>query len=891
MAIAPGTRLGPYEVIAPLGAGGMGEVYRARDARLGREVAIKVLPAAFSADADRLRRFEQEARAAGMLNHPNILTIYDIGTQEGAPYIVSELLAGEELRAQLNGQALPARKAVDYALQIAQGLAAAHEKGIVHRDLKPENLFITNDGRVKILDFGLAKLKPPKLPGGVDTNAPTSVPQTDPGVVMGTVGYMSPEQVRGGEADHRSDLFAFGAILYEMLAGRRAFWGETAAETMTAILKEEPPELSATGQSIAPALERVVRHCLEKSPEQRFQSATDLGFAIEALSAPSGSQVSGLPTAPPHAQPVLLRWRSALLWSLGALVIGGLATGVAVWKMMDKPAVATRPVARLILPLSPAAPLDLGLKLSLALSPDGSHFVYVRSGSQQLYLRSLEQAEAQPMAGTEGAEAPFFSPDGQWVGFFAQGKLKKVSVAGGVPVVLCDVPDGRGGSWGTDDTIILNPTLATGLFKVSASGGTLQELTPAKSGIARWPEILPGGKAVIFSGGSGRGPGDRDIAVQSLETGERRVLIEDGVHARYANSGHLIFGRAGSLLAAPFDLERLEVTGPAVPVLDGVMTMIGDGAPLYAISAVGSLIYLPSAGGGPRHSLVWVDRQGAALSLSAPRRAFRWLKLSPDGRTLAVHITDGANDIWAYEMARGAMTRLTFEPGEDEAPIWTPDGKQVAYSSSRTGQSRAILWRPADGGAEERLMEGLHHIHLSSWSSDGKTLAFEDSDSTTGWDIWLLPLEGERKAQPFLRTQFNELRAKFSPDGRYLAYQSDESGRAEIYVQPLPGPGGKQQISIEGGMDPAWAPNGRELFYRHGDKMMAVSIETSPAFSASAPRLLFEGRYEPNYDVAPDGQRFLMIKPSEQEAAPTQLNVILEWFEELKRRVPPGKNR
>ncbi len=575
------TTLSHYRIVSKIGAGGMGEVYRARDTRLSREVAIKLLPASFASDADRLRRFEQEARATSALNHPNILTIYDIGTHEETPFIVAELLEGEELRELLNDGPLPARKALDYAHQVAQGLAAAHEKGIVHRDLKPENLFVTHDGRVKILDFGLAKLKPQRK-SDVSSEIETQKQTTDPGTVMGTVGYMSPEQVRGHEVDHRSDIFSFGSILYEMFSGQRAFRRETMAETMTAILKEEPPEVFESNARINPQLDKIVRRCLEKQPARRFQTTSDLGFALESLSGTTGArELQGSDPGAAAIAPVQFLSRERVIWGVGGLAVGALLVGIAIWLLAGRSTTgptSSRAVSRMTINLPDGEPLalakfgPLGIgRTSMALSPDGSQLVYAvdHNGKSRLYLRAFDQFDAKPISGTEGAYSPFFSPDGRSLGFFSGNKLKKLSLQGGEPLTLCEARIPHGASWGPDNTIVFADSEGVNVSRVSALGGKPELVSRGKDRTDRafYPEFLPGAKAVLFSIKGFHNPDYGAVALLSLETGDRRALLEGGTNPRYAASGHIVFARAGAIMAVPFDLSRLEVTGSPVTLI------------------------------------------------------------------------------------------------------------------------------------------------------------------------------------------------------------------------------------------------------------------------------------------------------------------------------------
>jgi len=585
------------------------------------------------------------------------------------------------------------------------------------------------------------------------------------------------------------------------------------------------------------------------------------------------------------------------LWRLAGLFLVAITAGIAIWTLKPTP---TQPVTRTVIALPPGERLAGLDKPAVSLSPDGNHVVYVanREGIQQLYLRAMDTLEAKPIPGTEGAVNPFFSPDGLWLGFFAGGKLKKVSVSGGPALSLADAAVPLGASWNALGTIIFVPITFGVLEQVSEAGGAPLPLTRLEKGeiTHRWPEFLPGGKAVLFTAGTTGGDmTNAKVAVLSIGTGERRDLIPAGTRPRYAPSGHLVYAQGGNLMAVPFDLRRLEVTGTAVPVVEGVLQSISSGAAQYSFSATGSLVYLPAGAQSTQRRLVWVNRSGAEQAIAAVAHAYRQPRLSPDGRRLAVVIEEQDTQIWLYDLSRETLTRLTFEGNLNALPTWTPDGKRIAYQSNKEGQ-RNLFWRLADGGGGlERLTTSDYVDAPMSWSPGGKLLGFYEATPTTGFDLWVLRLS-DRKAQPFLRTPSNESVPEFSPDGRWLAYVSNESGHNEIYVQSYPRPGGKWQISTEGGREPVWNPNGRELFYRSGDKMMAVELRMQPGFSADKPKVLFEGQYlptpgqSPNYDVSPDGQRFLMLKPSESmEAAPTQINVVLNWFEDLKQKVPKGK--
>jgi serine/threonine protein kinase/Tol biopolymer transport system component len=905
MTIAAGKRLGPYEILSAIGAGGMGEVYKARDTRLDRIVAIKVLPTHLADRADLRERFEREAKTIASLNHPHICTLYDTGHQDDIDFLVMEYLEGETVSQRLAKGPLPIQQVLQYAIEISDALDKAHRKGVTHRDLKPGNIMLTKTG-TKLLDFGLAKLKQEAAPANVSlSELPTANdPLTAQGSIVGTVQYMAPEQLEGKEADSRTDIFAFGAVVYEMATGKKAFEGKSQASLIAAILEREPPAMSSLQPMTPPALDRDVKRCLAKEPDERWQSANDLTNELKWI-AEGGSGVS-VPTA--AAKTVRLSGRRALILNVGTFLLGAAITGIAVWKVKSTPSPTPQFVSRFTITL-PSGQQLAGLYSgpALALSPDGTQLAYVarQGGVQQLYLRAMDSLESRPIPDTEGAVNPFFSPDDQWVGFFAGGKLKKISVSGGLALTLGNAAYTDGASWGSRAMIAFPPTAASPLQQVADTGGTPHPLTRLEKGEIshRWPEFLPGGKAVLFAAANdGINYANTEVAVHSVGTGERRNLIQGGTQPRYAPSGHLVYAQRGSLMAMPFDPQQLTATGTAVPMVGGVLQSASSGAAQYAISGTGSLIYVPGGVQSAKSRLVWVSRNGTEQPLAAPMHEYFVPRLSPDGRRVAVAIWGQETQIWQYDLSRDTLTRSTFEGSANFNPAWTADGRRITFDSNKEGPLN-IFWQLADGsGGTERLTTSQYIQAPQSWSSDGRLLTFTEVNPTTGLDIWVLrisdPSPGSRqvrKAEPFLQTPFNEGAARFSPDGRWLAYVSDESGGFEIYVRPYPGPGGKWQISTEGGTEPVWNPNGRELFYRSGDKIMAVDITTQPSFAAGKPRMLFEGRYEQapfpiaDYDISADGQSFLMLKPSEQEAAPTQINVVLNWFEELKHKVPTGK--
>jgi eukaryotic-like serine/threonine-protein kinase len=886
MNVPAGTRFGPYEIVSPLGAGGMGEVYRARDTRLGRDVALKVLPASFADDKNRLSRFRQEACAAGALNHPNILVIYDVGSDDSSPYVVSELLEGETLRQRMGDVALSQRKAVDYSQQIAHGLAAAHDKGIVHRDLKPENLFVTKDGRVKILDFGLAKLAQ-TTNGAIQTDIPTRRIDTDAGTVMGTVGYMSPEQVRGQVVDHRSDIFAFGAILYEMLSGKRAFHGGSAAETMSAILKEDPPDLSATNRTVSPALERVVHHCLEKSPEERFQSARDLAFDLQALSGTSGQTLANSQTATNFWSRG--RERAAWLTLAGILLLAALALAIPYSRNSSTRAEA-RAMRFLIFPGEQSSVVG-----TVLISPDGQRLlmrIADSSGKMTLWIRPLNSLAAQILPGTEGAQSAFWSADSRSVGFFAGGKLKRVDPAGGAAQPICESSEGRGGTWNRDGVIVFSQIAADGLFRVSAAGGVPTLLTkPDQARQETWhrmPSFLPDGKHFLYVAGSVRRE-DSGVYIGALDSNETSRLVIANTNAVYAQPGYLLFMRETTLMAQRFDATTLQLSGEPRPLAEQVnVTPIGFGS--YSVSDDGVLVYLS---GGGQSQLTWFDRNGKLLSSIGGTHYHSNLSLSPDEKRVAVAIWDAQTsnrDIWIIDPARTVSTRFTFNSADDFLPLWSPDGANLFFVSDRNGFGN-FYQKPTSGAAnDEEVLKTDERKWSTDWSRDGQYIAFTSANPQTKLDLWVLPIAGDRKPISFLRTSFNEDGGRFSPDGRFIAYHSDESGPYEVYVQPFPASGAKWQISSGGGMQPRWRRDGKELFFMAPNKkLMAVDVNlANGTFAAGVPKILFQtnslGYSGPrnSYECSGDGQRFL-INSLQSDVGAIPVTVVLNWAADLKR--------
>ncbi len=909
MPLSSGTKLGPYEIESPLGAGGMGEVYRARDTRLDRTVAIKVLPQHLADTPEAKQRFEREARAVSALNHPNICTLYDVGSQDGTEYLVMEYLEGETLAARLEKGPLPLDQALKCGIEVADALDKAHRAGIIHRDLKPGNIMLTKSG-AKLLDFGLAKAIQAQASGATLTSmamrtAPGTKPLTQQGTIVGTFQYMSPEQVEGKGLDARSDIFSFGSVIYEMLTGRAAFQGKSQLSVASAILEKDPEPISALQPMTPPALDRTVRKCLAKDPEDRWQTARDLLLELKWISE-AGSQ-AGVPA------PVVShrRTRERAAWIVAALfILTTIAMAVGYVERAPEP---TQPI-RLTADLGADATLAATGGLYAAISPDGKRLAFSGRGPDQnvhLYTRSLDQLQATMFSDTEGAINPFFSPDGQWIAFFANGKLKKISVQGGAAVSLCDVPRNLGGSWGEDDIIVFSG--GNKLFKVSSAGGTPESLTGLERGRAElsqaFPQVLPGAKAVLFTSATGANMDDADIVVYSVTSGKRKTVQAGGFHARYLSSGHLVYMHNDDLFAAPFSLKLLELTGQPVPVVEGVLTNPSSGGAHFSVSDSGTLVYVAGSAVTTGFSIYWMDAAGKFTPLRQTPGNYNHLAFSPDGKRLAMDITNGNRaDIWVYEWERDTLTRLTFGGNSNLFPVWKPDGQRIVYASAEKGGVPNLWWIRADGGGDaQRLTESKNVQIPRSWSPDSKTLAFFEVNRVTGPDIMTLPFEGSEELgwkpgqpKPFVNTSSAELFPAFSPDGRWIAYQSNESGSPEVYVRPFPGPGGKWQISTDGGVGPEWSQSSKELFYQTPDqKIMVVDYSsTGDSFRADKPHLWSPGqitRRGSSFDMSldPDGKRFAVLKSSGTETSPPPINkisFIFNFFDELRRAVSAGKN-
>ena len=884
MTLVPGTRLGAYEIVAPIGAGGMGEVYCATDARLNRQVAIKVLPEALASDRERLERFSREARAASALNHPNILTIHEFGTHESQPYIVSELLDGNDLRASINGKPLPPRRVVDYALQILDGLAAAHEKGIIHRDLKPANLFVTRDGRVKILDFGLARAQET---GDADV---TRQELTGSGVVLGTAGYMAPEQIRGGRADQRSDLFSFGAVLYEMLSGRPAFSRSTGVETMTAVLNDDPPDFHLGGVAVNPGLDKIVRRCLEKSPERRFHSAPDLAFAIGALQ--TDSSMSGTPrTIAPS------RWRGMAMAAVAVALLAAIAFPTRLWLT------GAQPRERTMLQLALAMPRHT-VPVQIAISPDGQWLAFtgLTNAKMQLWVRPIGESSARLIAGTEGALLPFWSPDSRAIGYFAAGKLRRIDPVSGVTTALADVGLATGGSWSRDGTILFGVLGGAGLQKIPAGGGAIQQvLAPNLEGLETDysnPVFLPDGRHYLYNIFSGQ-RGSRGTFVGSLDGGVRKRIVEDASNAGIAEvpglGTILFFVRDFALMAQRFDPTALEVTGEPVPLAESVgRSLDGSGTGVqrrpFTVSDNGLAVLDPVETRLDSH-LFWIDRDGKNERIIDNMNRVTTMRLSRDGLRFAAGRPEGElgnNDLWVAPPSGEGATRFTFDAANDPFPVWSPDGAFIAFASNRDGTYHIYRKASTGTGADEMLLGGAGFKLPTDWSPNGKHILYRVIDPATRYDVWALPTAAGAKPFPVLKSDANEAAAVISPDGKWVAYASDETGRYEVYVDTFPPGGGKRQVSRQGGNGPMWRGDGRELFYQAGDGILtAVSVAADGAIAGTGtPLFAFASGgnlITPYYSPLPDGKRFLVNKLV-SHGGETPLTVLVDWPARLTSR-------
>ena len=890
MPLATGTRLGPHEILAPLGAGGMGEVYRARDTRLDRMVALKVLPGHLSANEELRQRFDREARTISQLSHPHICALYDVGHQDGIDYLVMEYLEGETLTDRLSKGTLPTEQVLRYGIQIADALDKAHRQGIVHRDLKPGNVMITRSG-VKLLDFGLAKLQT-VAPGGVFSGASVLATQVDrsltaQGTILGTFQYMAPEQLEGRDADGRSDIFAFGAVLYEMATGKKAFEGKSQASLIAAILERTPPPISSVQPMTPPALDRVVKTCLEKDPEDRWQTAHDVMLELKWI-AEAGSQ-AGVPA------PVVARrkGRERLAWIVAAVfAAAALALGV---RELLRPRLAPAVVRSTILPPEKTTFRFVGTEAGpVVLSPDGRQLVFVAHGQSeksQIWIRPLDSAVARPLPATERAMYPFWSPDSRFVGFFADGKLKKIEVTGGPPLSICDAPDARGGSWNREGVIVFAPHFREPLYRVSANGGKPVPVTTfdaaRRETTHRWPSFLADGRRFLFFSGShsvGAVSELDAVFVGSLDGEKPKLLVNARSNALYA-SGHLLFVRQKTLLAQPFDPRRLELSGEPFPIAEKVQDDPGFFNAIFSVSDDGTLAYQESGGSAGQTELAWFDRSGRKVDVLGEPADYWDPRIAPGGRRVTFGIGD-PGDIWVYDPARGLRTRLTFDAADDYGPLWSPDGSRVAFSSQRSGSGDLYAKVASGTGADQLLITSKVFKVANDWSPHGLAYVTFAGSPGSKADLWLLSV-ADGKSSPLLQTEFDEGAARFSPDGRWIAYSSNESGQFEVYVQPFPLQSGKWQLSTAGGVHPIWRLDGREIFYLSPDgKIMSVEVSAGAVFESGVPRALFpvflKNAPGPQYDVSADGQRFLLnVRVGEESSPPVTL--VQNWTALLKR--------
>ena len=908
MRLSPGSSVGPYRILASLGAGGMGEVYRAEDIRLGREVAVKVLHELTSDNPEYRSRFEREARVLASLNHPNIATLHGLEEVGEATLLEMELVPGETLAERIARGPMQADDSFPIFKQIAQALEAAHERGIIHRDLKPSNVKVTPEGRVKVLDFGLAKAFESDRAES-SSNAAMFTTTTQRGLILGTAAYMSPEHVRGKVLDRRTDIWAFGCMFFEALTGKPPFASETISDTLAAVLREEPDWRALSHAPMA--IQRLIKRCLRKDPNTRLHDIADAELEIEDAVAESAPLVVPVPGREPYRvsrKKTLIGGAAALVAAL-AIVAAGFMLG------RREQASGETALARLTIALPSGHQIAQGSLAPMAVSSDGRRIVYAalqREGRTQLFIRPIDQDEPVAIAGTEGASAPFFSPDGRWVGFSANGMLQRVSLDGGAALRICETPSILSAIWGGDDTIVFASAASpAGLWRVAAGGGPPERITTVDTSANEvqhaYPRRLPNGD-VLFGVITDRG---WHLATLSLATKQVRALGQPGsggAGAQYVQTGHLVYASTGGLVAVPFNVNT-GVSGSPLPLRERP-DVDPSGSAAFAISESGTLVYVPKPAALPVRSLLFVERSGGATLVSETRAAYEHPRMSKDGRRIAVAIaSDNGSDIWIYDLTGGRRTRLT-SGGVNRFPIWAPDGQHVTFQSARSG-SATLYSRSLDAGSEPEALirsssdpSGLSrslagvlpgtmplftasnpHVPMS-WSPTDKSLAFDERKPSAERDIWILPPGGE--PLPFLMTPFDEFAPAFSPDGKWLAYVSDESGRAEVYVQPYPGPGAKWAVSTEGGTEPAWSPDGRELYFRHRDQLVAVAVTAGPEFRAGRSTPILESRYETiegarDYDVSPDGKGFVVIR-SEGAVEPDRFNVVLNWFTELRAR-------
>jgi Tol biopolymer transport system component len=881
---SPSTRLGPYEILSAVGAGGMGEVYSARDTRLERTVAIKLLPPELAGNEQLRARFEREAKTVSSLNHPHICALYDVGCEkvgdEELHYLVLEMIEGESLADRLARGALPLEEVLCHGVEIASALDAAHRKGVVHRDLKPGNVMLTRSG-AKLLDFGLARAGEEAGAGEALSSLRTlDKPLTEHGTILGTFQYMAPEQLEGQPADARTDIFALGTVLYEMATGRKAFAGQTRTSLIAAIVSSHPPSIASIQRMTPPALDHVVGKCLAKDPEDRWQSARDVVAELQWI-AEGGSRV-GLPAVVVGRRRVRERaaWAAFALASLAALVLG------IAW-------VRRAPVPPPLVRFTISMPEGVSAVGTPAVSPDGRAIAFdvgELGGRRQIWVRWLDQLEARPLAGTEGALRPIWSPDSRFVAFVAGGKLRKVDVSGGPAQTICDAPTGADGSWSPVGVILFDGRGTDPIWRVPAAGGVAKpevEIDPAKGVFGSgWPEFLPDGRHFLYVVDPQAASESRTLMVKSLGASDSRELLKTASRVLYAAPGHLLHVRDQTLVAQPFDTASLKLEGEPIPLGEG-LGVDAVGLASFSVSRTGVLAY--RAGPSEGRQLVWFDRAGKETPALEEPGGYHDAWLSPDGRRLAFVLTKGGEgaDIWIRDVARGVSSRFTFDSASEGDPVWAPDGSRLVYAAQRKAVD--LMIKDAAGTREaEVLLESTEDKYPSEWSRDGKYLLFVSMGGDTSLDLWALPMTGEKKPFPVAKTRFAEAFGTFSPDGRYVTYSSNESGRMEVYVQEFPEARSKWQVSTKGGTEPFWSGSGREIFYRApGGQVMSVPVKTAAAtFEAGVPQPLFQARFasvlaRAHFRPTPDGQHFLVLAPPRQETVPPT-TVVLNWTSGLR---------
>jgi serine/threonine-protein kinase len=893
MPLATGTQFGRYEIRLQLGVGGMGAVYRARDHRLNRDVAIKVLLDSCVNDPERMARFEREAQVLASLNHPNIANIYGLEETDGTPSklnqvgLVMELVEGPTLADRLRSGPMPIDEALPIASQIIDAVEVAHERNIIHRDLKPANVKVTGDGVVKVLDFGLAKVFTADTPNADLSHSPTLLKGTEAGVILGTAAYMSPEQAKGKVVDKRSDIWSFGCVLFEMLSGTQPFAGETLTDTLASVVRGEP-DWNRLPPTTPASVKHLIRRCLEKDVKRRLRDIGDARYDLETAGA---NEVQPIAVA---SQKISRPW----LWFVVVIALVGFAAFAGSFVTRRFAAKAT-PVSVIRTEMDlPADQIPSGdARTRVVISPDGTKLIYV--AKQRLYLRPFDTLESVPIAGTDGGNNPFFSPDGQWVGFWASGQIKKVPISGGTPVPICTT-EAIGASWGPDDTILIG-AIYGGILRVSANGGKPETVVQPRPLLSyHYPQFLPDGRSFLYDRGVPGSFSKNQLVMRSIDKDDETIVLEGTYNFSYLKSGIIVYtvgsnARSVDVQAIAFDVASRKVSGSPVTVAKNVaVTTAGSGAQ-FAVSENGMLVYLPASTGGSQSRLVKVNQTGQVEVMPAEPRLYSDPRVSSDGRFVAAHLQGDENDVWVASVERGTLTRLSFSSGEDETPAFSPDGRTVAWTGSRSDLVRGIFRRAADGGGNEELIWSLDlHAHVRDWTPDGKSLIFETASPQTNNDIWRLDLEGTPKVTPVVQTPFNEHNSRISPDGHWLAYSSNESGRDEIYIQQYPQGGSRLTVTMSGGDQPVWARDGRTLFFRSNSAMYAIDFVAGPQPSFTNARSLFPDRFDSpqagnhtGYDAFPDGRLLMLQSSTDQSSEGTKIVMVFNWLEELKQQLRP----